>query len=71
MKFTKITVLTLVLAAALSTAAFAVQFAGESMSIGVGARPLGMGGTFAGIADDASTSYWNPAGMSNIQGVEV
>ncbi len=41
------------------------------MSIGVGARPLGMGGTFAAIADDASTSYWNAAGMTNIQGVEV
>jgi len=49
----------------------AAQFAGESMAIGVGARPLGMGGTFAGIADDASTSYWNPAGMTNINGVEV
>jgi hypothetical protein len=48
-----------------------VQFAGESMAIGVGARPLGMGATFAGIADDASTSYWNPAGMTNINGVEV
>ena len=47
------------------------DFAGESMSIGVGARPLGMGGTFAAIADDASTSYWNPAGMANIEGVEV
>jgi len=48
-----------------------VQFAGESMAIGVGARPLGMGATFAGIADDASTSYWNSAGMTNINGVEV
>jgi hypothetical protein len=47
------------------------DFAGEAMSIGVGARPLGMGGTFAAIADDASTSYWNPAGMTNIKGVEV
>ncbi|MBN2755131.1 MAG: PorV/PorQ family protein [Candidatus Goldbacteria bacterium] len=47
------------------------DFAGEAMSIGVGARPLGMGGTFAAIANDASTSYWNPAGMANVQGVEV
>lgn len=47
------------------------NYAGEAMSIGVGARPLGMGGTFAAIADDASTSYWNPAGMTNVQGVEV
>ena len=47
------------------------NYAGEAMSIGVGARPLGMGGTFAAIADDASTSYWNAAGMTNVQGVEV
>jgi hypothetical protein len=62
-----------VLAMAFSTVILAAdtQFAGESMAIGVGARPLGMGGTFAAIADDASTSYWNPAGMTNIQGVEV
>lgn len=46
-------------------------YAGEMMAIGVGARPLGMGGTFAAIADDASTSYWNPAGLVNVQGVEV
>jgi len=47
------------------------NYAGEMMSIGVGARPLGMGGTFAAIADDASTSYWNPAGLTNVKGVEV
>lgn len=50
---------------------FAQDYAGESMAIGVGARPLGMGGTFAAIADDASTSYWNPAGLVNVTGVEV
>ncbi len=47
------------------------NYAGEAMSIGVGARALGMGGAFAAIADDASTSYWNAAGMTNVQGVEV
>jgi long-subunit fatty acid transport protein len=52
-----------VLAMAFSTVIMADDYAGESMAIGVGARPLGMGGTFAAIADDASTSYWNPAGM--------
>jgi hypothetical protein len=75
MKLMKIVVMTaLVSASFFSAVLFAdtqVQFAGESMAIGVGARPLGMGGTFAGIADDASTSYWNPAGMTNITGVEV
>ena len=54
-----------------ATLVTASDFAGESMAIGVGARPLGMGGTFAAIADDASTTYWNSAGMTNIVGVEV
>ncbi len=55
----------------LTSCLLAQDYAGESMAIGVGARPLGMGGTFAAIADDASTSYWNPAGLVNVSGVEV
>jgi tetratricopeptide (TPR) repeat protein len=31
-----------------------------------GARPAGMGGAFVGLADDASTLYWNPAGLAYI-----
>jgi len=31
---------------------------------GAGARALGLAGAFAGIADDASAVYWNPAGLS-------
>ena len=30
----------------------------------LGARPLGMGRAFAGIADDGNAALWNPAGMS-------
>lgn len=29
----------------------------------VGARALAMGGAFVGLADDVSTTYWNPAGL--------
>lgn len=29
----------------------------------VGARPLGMGGAFTGLADDVNATYWNPAGL--------
>jgi hypothetical protein len=36
-----------------------------------GARPQGMGGAFTGLADDANTLYWNPAGMMNIQRYEA
>lgn len=33
---------------------------------GAGARALGLAGSFAGIADDASAVYWNPAGLSTL-----
>jgi opacity protein-like surface antigen len=34
------------------------------LSIDVGARAVGMGGAFVSMADDATTMYWNPAGMA-------
>jgi hypothetical protein len=33
------------------------------MKIPVGARAVGMGGAFSAVADDATSPYWNPAGM--------
>ncbi|HOX29235.1 MAG TPA: hypothetical protein PLQ76_08800, partial [bacterium] len=35
---------------------------------GTSARSLGMGGAFAGLADDVGTIYWNPAGLMSIKG---
>jgi len=31
---------------------------------GVGTRAAGMGGAFVAVADDASATYWNPAGLA-------
>jgi hypothetical protein len=42
------------------------KYAGEFMAIGVGGRPLGMGGAFTGIANDVTSGYYNPAGLANI-----
>ena len=39
---------------------------GEFLRYGVGARALGMGHAFTGLADDASTIYWNPAGLGHM-----
>ncbi len=36
----------------------------QSTQACVGARPLGMGGAFIGLADDADATYWNPAGLA-------
>ncbi len=44
--------------------AHATKFAGEFMALGGGARALGMGGAFIAVANDASTVFWNPAGIS-------
>lgn len=38
--------------------------AAQFLKIGVGARALSMGGAFQAVANDASSVYWNPAGMT-------
>jgi hypothetical protein len=38
---------------------------------GASARALGMGSAFVGVADDASALFWNPAGLSGLQGLEL
>ncbi|MFH1851789.1 MAG: PorV/PorQ family protein [Candidatus Neomarinimicrobiota bacterium] len=39
------------------------------LRVGVGARALAMGGAFEALASDATTVYWNPAGMANSSGI--
>src|SRR3989339_29181 len=36
------------------------------LKIGLGARAIGMGESYAGIADDVYAVYWNPAGLNNL-----
>lgn len=38
------------------------------LSVGQGARAVGLGGAFVGIANDASATYWNPAGIAELPG---
>ena len=49
----------------------AEKYAGEFLSLGAGARPLGMGGSFVAIADDATAAYWNPAGLGGLNRTEI
>jgi hypothetical protein len=53
------------------TPAWATKLAGEFMAPGGGARALGMGGAFAAVAGDASTVFWNPAGIAGIDKRQV
>ena len=46
---------------------YSLQF----LKIGVSARGIGMGGAFTAIADDASATYWNPAGMVDVTRTSV
>ena len=49
----------------------ATKYAGEFLTLGVGARSLGMGGSFAAISDDSTAAYWNPAGLGNLRHSEI
>ena len=46
-------------------------FDGQFLKIGVGARAAGMGGAFVAVSDDASSLYWNCAGIARIEGSEL
>jgi hypothetical protein len=49
----------------------ATRYAGEFLRVGVGARALGMGSAFAGLADDGTAAYWNPAGLATLSTHEI
>ncbi|MGQ0644298.1 MAG: polysaccharide biosynthesis/export family protein [Elusimicrobiota bacterium] len=53
--------------ALLAAAESRADFSGE----GWGARPLGLGGAYIGVADDGYAPFWNPAGMARIKESEA
>ncbi len=59
----------LALLAAVCAAAAPARAAFEDM--GFGARAPGMGDAFTGVADDISSIYYNPAGLSNVERPKV
>ncbi len=63
MKTTHFAVLVVCALGLAASPAGATKYAGEFLKIPVGPRAMGMGGAFAAISDDATASYWNPAGM--------
>ncbi len=44
---------------------------GSFLRIGIGARPVAMGGAFVAIADDITSCTWNPAGLINMTGTQI
>jgi hypothetical protein len=56
----------------LGAAAFADGVdAGSFARDGVGGRAFGLGGAFVSIADDASATVWNPAGLAQLDGLSL
>lgn len=46
--------------------ASADKYGGEFLNLPVGAKAMGIGGAFGPLADDASSIYWNPAGLGKV-----
>lgn len=42
------------------------KYSNEFLSIGVGARALGMANAQVGLAEDVTAAYWNPAGLTDL-----
>ncbi len=47
------------------------KFGGDLLSVGGGARPLGMGSAFTAVTADVSAGYWNVAGLAEVKKLEV
>ena len=41
------------------------------LKLGVGARPMGLGSAYVALADDATATYWNPAGLAAVRATEI
>jgi hypothetical protein len=75
MKTTRVLLLLGILFALTSTKSFA-QYPEDALrlslsGLSVGARALGMGGAYTGVANDFTAIYWNPAGLAQIRQFEL
>jgi len=61
----------------LTTASFAQEFAkvgtagAQFLKIGIGARGVAMSSAYSSVCDDASSIFWNPAGLTAIEKTSV
>jgi len=68
-------ILTFTLMINLTTLAFSADNPASTglsfLKLGAGSRAVGMGEAYTALADEASGTYWNPAGLTNINGTEL
>ncbi|MCZ2131320.1 MAG: hypothetical protein LC109_13785 [Bacteroidia bacterium] len=62
-----ITAFSVILFAFQSQAQNATKYSNEFLTLGVGARSMGMGNVAVSLTDDVFAGYWNPAGLVDIQ----
>jgi len=61
----------LLLLAALTAQAAEYSGVASVFELGMGARPLALGGAFTALADDSNALYFNPAGMPWLEGLSM
>ena len=61
----------LALVVLLAPVCFAGVNAAPHLGMGSGARSLGLGGAFTAVADDASSTIWNPAGLPDVDDLTI
>ena len=47
------------------------KYSNEFLNIGVDAKSIGMGNAVSSNVDDVNATYWNPAGLINIERDEI
>lgn len=55
------------MAAPYKTCSQTPKYSNEFLAIGVGARAMALSNAFVAVADDATSGYWNPAGLTRIE----
>ena len=64
--FRFVSVIVLALSSLLNAQTEFGKYSGEFLSLGVGARALGMGGAYVAVSEDVTSGYWNPAGLAKM-----
>ena len=63
-------IIIILFALSVTGSAFAGRYAGEFLELGIGPRQVAMAGAIA-TGSSATSFYWNPALLSNLNGIEV
>ena len=60
-----------ILIVGISSNMFAANDALPYLRMGVGAKALSMGSAFTAVSNNVTATYWNPAGLASIDGIEI